>query len=822
MALKFLNNGYFAGKVGIGTESPENKLHVQQSALYTGIQSTAGIRIKSDGASAIGNYHGTIALSKGTGSVAISAVQEGTDSDRMGMAFFTHPSATGSAAAVEQMRIDENGNVGIGTTSPASKLHVSSSGDTILRVTSADGNAAFLDLGDASDPDGGRIVYDSGSNLALYTASSERMRIDSSGNVGIGTTSPSFKLDVTGDGIRNVRSTAGWAGWFENTNNSSGVIVTAGVDSGDAPLLIRKQDGTELFSVRGNGTSWFNNGNVGIGTTNPGEKLEVSGSNTLSIKLSRNNTDATYVTTLTNNFSSSLGTELKSGTYNILTHGNSTGTALNFTNGAMTFDFRNSEYMRITEAGKVGIGTTSPGTYAKLEVSTSQQYGGIVLSNGTNNVGWISGNSASNDNGQLSLSSGGVQKVQINAASNSYFNGGNVGIGTTGPGYKLEINSGTTNVTSAFKSTDNQAWISIQDDDSGTYGALIGIDSDESENFVVANASASKMLSLNSSGSLKLHNYNSTNNTGTPTYLLGTDGSGNIVKTNTVPGSAAGPYLPLAGGTMTGTNGVVFPDNFILNIGTANDLTIKHNATDSFIENHTGHLSVVNYSNDKDIIFWGDDGTGGIAKYLVIDGANEVNQFYKDASFYDGIRANFGNSNDLQIYHDGSDSYIEESGTGRLILSGGSDIQLQSPAGELMGDFNGNGSVDLYYNNSKKFETTNIGVTVTGDIKIQAALLSNQDNTDVDTGTETVANVAIATYTAAFFDFVIKKSTNVRSGTVYACHDGTNVQFTETSTQDLGNTSDVTLSVDISGGNMRLRATSLSESWSVKSLIRAI
>jgi hypothetical protein len=112
---------------------------------------------------------------------------------------------------------------------------------------------------------------------------------------------------------------------------------------------------------------------------------------------------------------------------------------------------------------------------------------------------------------------------------------------------------------------------------------------------------------------------------------------------------------------------------------------------------------------------------------------------------------------------------------------------------------------------------------VAGNIKIQSALLSNQENTDIDSAAaETVAQVAIATYTAAFFDFVVKKSTNVRSGTVYACHDGTNVEFTETSTQDLGDTSDVVLSVDISGGQMRLRATVASDNWSVKSLIRAI
>jgi len=114
-------------------------------------------------------------------------------------------------------------------------------------------------------------------------------------------------------------------------------------------------------------------------------------------------------------------------------------------------------------------------------------------------------------------------------------------------------------------------------------------------------------------------------------------------------------------------------------------------------------------------------------------------------------------------------------------------------------------------------------ITADGDLQLsKGAKISNQENTDIDSAAaEVVATVAIS-YTAAFFDFVVKKGTNVRSGTVYACHDGTNVEFTETSTNDLGDTSDVTLSVDKTSTNLRLIATVTSDDWSVKSLIRAI
>jgi hypothetical protein len=160
---------------------------------------------------------------------------------------------------------------------------------------------------------------------------------------------------------------------------------------------------------------------------------------------------------------------------------------------------------------------------------------------------------------------------------------------------------------------------------------------------------------------------------------------------------------------------------------------------------------------------------------------------------------------------------------------GGTGTGVYGHSTQGLNFFTGSGSPRLKIENGGNVgintTTPSERLDVSGNIKITSALLSNQENTDVDTGAEVVAQVAHATYTAAFFDFVVKKGTNVRSGTVYACHNGDTtplVEFTETSTNDLGNTSDVTLSVDISGANMRLIATVTSDDWSVKSLIRAI
>jgi hypothetical protein len=91
-------------------------------------------------------------------------------------------------------------------------------------------------------------------------------------------------------------------------------------------------------------------------------------------------------------------------------------------------------------------------------------------------------------------------------------------------------------------------------------------------------------------------------------------------------------------------------------------------------------------------------------------------------------------------------------------------------------------------------------------------------NTDVDIGTENVATATGAE--AAFFDYVVKNGTNIRAGTITSATDGTNVEYNEISTVDLGDTSDVKLKVVLSSSDLILQATATSDNWNVSSFIR--
>jgi|TARA_R100001463_G_scaffold13865_8_gene36975 hypothetical protein len=90
--------------------------------------------------------------------------------------------------------------------------------------------------------------------------------------------------------------------------------------------------------------------------------------------------------------------------------------------------------------------------------------------------------------------------------------------------------------------------------------------------------------------------------------------------------------------------------------------------------------------------------------------------------FADDAKARFGASQDLEIYHDGSNSYIKETGAGNLILRGGNRVNILDDAGDTMARFLKDEGNELYYNNTKRFETVTAGAKVTGNLEVTGTI----------------------------------------------------------------------------------------------------
>ena len=247
------------GDLGIGTTTPAAKLDIKiasqgTTATVVAAGTSAGIYLEDD-SSPTDNYFVSKIHTPGNntaiGGIKFAVSPDGSNYSWTGikgltstsgnagnLAFYTSATNTSGDSSTERMRIDSAGRVGIGTSSPSANLHVSSSGDTIARITSADGNGAFLDLGDASDPDGGRIVYDSGSNLTFSTASTERMRIDSSGRLNIGNATNFSTAD--GDDLQ-----------VGNTSGSHGITII-GQNTSSANLFFGDNNNNDAGAIRYN------------------------------------------------------------------------------------------------------------------------------------------------------------------------------------------------------------------------------------------------------------------------------------------------------------------------------------------------------------------------------------------------------------------------------------------------------------------------------------------------------------------------------------------------------------------------------------------
>jgi hypothetical protein len=305
------------GNVGIGTDTPGNKLDVR------------GIIQANYGVNGLGFFH-----SNGTNSdfrTEISANLTTIKNSTASLAFAT--------ANAERARIDNSGNVGVGTITPASV-----GGYTSLTINSLT-SGGRIDLQKNGTQFG--LIYSAGTNLfdveatgsstdmRFNTNLAERVRITADGNVGIGTAAPVTKLHVNGSVTI-------------PTNN----YLNLSVNNGDTAIQRNGvANGMEFFTASASRMFIADGGNVGVGNNNPTNKFHVTGTTLLDGVVTIGREAPAGLEGGQISLTRSLDNIVA---WNIDVYGSDATPRLRF--------FNNTEKMCIINNGNVGIGTTAPNT----------------------------------------------------------------------------------------------------------------------------------------------------------------------------------------------------------------------------------------------------------------------------------------------------------------------------------------------------------------------------------------------------------------------------------------------------------------------------
>ena len=843
------------GNVGIGTTAPSYNLTVYNDSLTDSFPIVAG-----SGVSA-GEFVG-IGLS---GFVASNgAVKAGMVLDRVGnygtgdIHFLNNSTEDNSDATLSDSKlvIKEDGKVGIGTTAPSQKFEVlgnikagAGAADNYLQAVHSDGASARLhgyglyhgrtDNYIRPTTDANKKMHFGTQNhqwselnidstlVRFYTNGTENARITSTGNIGIGTAAPGAKLEVAGDTkLNGDLDFSGGTAKKIKTGSQRGYTLPA---QGTRMRILTIEDGTSCRVYLDSSENSYNQPIV----------LEIfyRAQFTTSKPIIRRLDNYQWHT----HSNDIIFTSDTAGTVGADSHiyaekvNYSTGRSVNI---RKVEEFKGSVTILDGSTTDTNGGTDETIKDAVFSDVSIDDWGSVSASlSAIQTAGGVNGT------GQAARIAIWSDSDTLTSDSNLYWGSSNdrLGIKVTNPTENLQVNGtagfGSNMSTNAVKITVNQAstfpgsntstsrFVDFIGSNSGQNTEIGGIrwlntDSDNGNYQYHAAGITSHNGGSSNDGDLRFFvssNASADSSTGViEAVRIATDGNVGIGTTTpaeklTVEGSIS------ASGDLTLTD--ANPSIILTDTNSNSDFSINVNGGVFNIKDETNSLARISLKSNGNVgigttnpdeklhvMYAHADGTATTYARAIIEDTDAQLDLLSTSA------GTWGSSINL-VEAAGSGANTDVWAMARKTTGGSGDSSL---------NFNF-GTNNLHSNTTRVSFSSTGNIYMQGDLTISSAKIKYQQNTDVDSAAaETIASVDTGSFAGAFFDYTCVSGSNARAGTVMAVNVNGSVEFTDNSTKDIGNTSGVTLSVDISGGSMRLRATTTTDNWTIKSLVRAL